>query len=514
MTRRRENRLNYMRPTVGRHRTACLAIALLVLVLAFLPSSKPLEEFPPQKFATNSHFQRGSAPGLAAINSSESYSPLPDRTSELPNGPPGQAVQMSFKEAISYFVPLRKRENRAALDKIFDVAALDCEGTAAEVDGRVETVATLFGRTRLTVTLKRCKAIVGEEIETVDGWLRLHAPSWYVAAASVTKQEFVLKRRAKLFTFCIGGGKDGRANYVEFTWGQRTPIQWFTDEWSDQLRPIVDLHPMYVKDPFGLLTYKVSRVWQRVFKDYGHGDYDWFVRLWDDNYFLEENAYNVLGRMPLEKPLMVGKIGWRNMGKAAVYPFAGGGAGWFLNKAGMRLIGPTIPDGEKWFMDFRSRRDIFLKHHIHDEDVFHTAWFHEKGVKFQNGPGLEHVSPGNEQKQRCMSDEALYRLRWKANETIYFDYPAHEEEFRMEAAWYAYTKPIVWHYMSPRRLVKLETLLYQTRREEFKNVDPPKTNADLAKKNRQCYPGVPDPAPPRGLSMFEKLLPDPPTLLF
>lgn len=473
-------------------------VLLLVVVATLLLISRPDSNDEPQTMTLTIPPSTTTQTVLSPKSQSSEVS------SELPNGPAGLHGAFSAVDAETFFVPLSRRPRRVALVKIFDTILISCNPEITDFD---QTLATSLGRTRLVASLQGCEKTIGSEVETVNGWLRKYAPSWYVSTQ--TDSAFVVKRRSKVFTFCIGGGSDGRANYVEATWGQRTPIQWYMDKWSDELRPIVDLHPNYVKDPFNLLTFKISRIWQRVHSDFGDGDYDWFIRLWDDNYFLEENAYNVLGRMDLNRPLMVGKIGWRNMGKSAVYPFAGGGAGWFLNKKGLSVVGPSIPDAEKWFVNFRARKDIFLKHHIHDEDVFLTAWFHLLNISFVNAPGLEHVSPGNEQKQRCMADDVLYRLRWKDDESIYFDYPAHEEQFRIEEAWYAYTKPIVWHYMSPRRLLKLESLLYPQRREEFKRDDPPRTNADMAKKNRQCYPGVPDPPPPRGNSMFERLLPDP-----
>lgn len=474
----------------------CILLAVAVSTLA-LTIPRQSESVPLQHVSAATPT---SLPAVLPISTSGARRIQQDE--DLPNGPPGLHGDFSAIEAATFFVPLSKRPTRAALPRVFDTLVISCS-TSSDFD---QTIATALGRTRISASLRGCERILGAEVETVVGWLRKNAPSWYVTSHD---NGLELKRRSKVFTFCIGGGSDGRANFVEATWGQRTPIQWFMDKWSAELRPIVDLHPQYVKDPFNLLTFKISRVWQRVHRDYGTGNYDWFIRLWDDNYFLEENVYNVLGRMDLNRPLMVGKIGWRNMGKAAVYPFAGGGAGWFLNKKGLQAVGPSIPTAEQWFFDFRARKDIFLKHHIHDEDVFLTAWFHLLNISFVNAPGLEHVSPGNEQKQRCLADDVLYRLRWKDDESIYFDYPAHEQEFRIEDAWYAYTKPIVWHYMSPRRLLRLEVLLYPQRRDEFKNDAPPRTNADMAKKNRQCYPGVPDPPPPRGRSIFERPLPDP-----
>lgn len=437
----------------------------------------------------------------------------PSTTSpRLPNGPPGLSRTFTSSTAASFFVPIHQRANHVALELIFDDVVLQsCDAHSVTL----ETVATMLGRTRVQATISRCEAVLGNTVEETRKHLEAVAPSWFVAGYSDSTGTMLLKRRSKLFVFCIGGGNDGRANFVERTWGQRTPIQWYTDTWTPQLRPIVDLHPLYKKDPFNLLAFKISRIWQRVYEDYGN-HYDWYVRLWDDNYFHEENAYNVLGRFQLphyqreHEPLMVAKMAWRNMGVNAVYPFAGGGAGWFLNRAGLHRIGPNVARGEQWFQEFRNRKDIFLKHHIHDEDVFLTAWFHNEGVAFQNAPGLEHVSPGMQQKQRCLSNDMIYKLRWDPNVTIYFDYPAHEAQFRQEDAWYAFTKPIVWHYMSPSRLVHVETLLYPHRKPEFARDAIPKTAADAAKPNRKCYPGVPSPEPQRGLSRYETPLPDPP----
>jgi hypothetical protein len=109
-------------------------------------------------------------------------------------------------------------------------------------------------------------------------------------------------------------------------------------------------------------------------------------------------------------------------------------------------------------------------------------------------------------KQRCMEDAALHALRWDKNATIFFDYVgAGSRQLRVEDPWYSYTKPLVWHYMSPRRLLRLERLLYPWRGAELPLPDTvAPTNADVSKRGKRCYPGVPNGGlPPRGVSVFE-----------
>ena len=582
----------------------------------------------------------------------------------------------------------------------------------------------------------------------VSQWLFVHAPAWYVAdivtsplvvpstsssagGAAVTRLS--LRRRVKALHFAVTGGNDRRAAYVEHSWGQRTPILWFGDAWLPSLRPITAAgeHSKYKADAFGMLSFKMSRVWEIIYRDYycggpeeggaetlrspqtadggggsgsamglfdateaddtyddavgdafaplspngcpkrqarggavyvrradrfgpralaisvarrvlrargivgappspssapsdpfaytiiGGGNYDWYIRLWDDNYYFEENLSNIVGRLDADAAkVMVGKIGWRNMGKDAVFPFAGGGAGWFLSKAGMRAVGPSFAppsaseselaadppapyapgglnptlSGEEWFSAFRDRRDIFMKHGLHNEDVFLTAWFALMNVTMWNVPGVEHVSPGMWPKQRCMSDLALFRLRWEGwavgdsagspasrlpfsplssgnagggesatkdaaavaydgaesasvYASLFYDYPVPDPRFLLEEPPHSYAKPLVWHYMSPTRLVGLERALYAEALEKQRAAEPagasewaplwgppalslPKTASDKPPKARSrkksCYAGVPQiqkatgewvrEVPPAGGSIFEKLLSDPPLL--
>lgn len=523
------------RPAVGIRRLVVVVCSICVLYMILLASSGPA--------AHHSSF----VPAGSIMSGGKDLSPIPaepqsaaSKTStaggkaraadgapagdELPNGGPGVRATFTMAFVRQQFIPLDDRSTRHALPAIYDhVVVTDCEKLQLDVAETFSRhVATLLGRTRLSLTIH---GATPHDVDLVDVRAALfkHAPAWYVANYTWLRDQdqavLVFKRRVSMFVFCIGGGSDGRANFVEWTWGQRTPIQWYGDAWSPELRPIVDLHPMYLKDRFNFLTFKISRIWRRVFLDFGRvGDapaYDWYVRLWDDNYFYEEATFNTLGRFDSQERAMAGKIGWRNMGpKDAIFPFAGGGAGWFLAHGGLAALGPSIDAAEQWFVDFRARKDIFLPHGIHDEDVFLTAWLHKLNTTFINMPGVEHVSPGLKQKQRCLRDEQLYKLRWDPSETIYFDYPAREAQFRIEDAWYAYGKPIVWHYMSPSRLARLEVTLYPDRKPFLDTLKPPPTAADMAKPKRQCYPGVPDgPPPARGRSLFESPLAEPLTYL-
>lgn len=420
----------------------------------------------------------------------------------------------------------------------------------------------LLSRARLTAIIKFDQSssqspISLNQLKQLSKLLSVYAPSWRIiiknpkittssapsektvesSASSSTTQNnnsdiIHLERRAKVFIFGITGGNiasSRRARYAEWTWGARSPIQWFADQWDENIRPIYkDQHPLYLKDKFNYLTFKISRVWQIVYKYYwslSHQRIDWFIRLWDDNYFYEENLFPILYRLPhvinpQRDEVLAGKLGWRHLGPPdAIFPFAGGGAGWYLTSAGMKKFGNSIDDMEKWIPVLRAKKDIFLPHGMHDEDVFLTAWIGTLlKINCTNIPGVEHVSPGMAAKQRCLSDETLFDLRWKDDVTIFFDYTgAKSRELRVEDTWYSYTKPLIWHYMSPRRLLKLEGLLYEERKKSKGGdlpqnpEDAPSTSVDLPprKKGKTCYPGVPPGgAPPRGFSLFEKPLPE------
>lgn len=391
----------------------------------------------------------------------------------------------------------------------------------------------ILGRTRLTAILKFSESMTTQHQKSslvkLSKLLSIYAPSWRIVSSSSQNEIIHLERRAKVFVFGITGGGMAtaqRSRYAEATWGSRTPIQWFSDQWDDHFRPIYkDQHPLYVKDRFNYLTFKISRVWQIVFKYYytiSHERIDWFIRLWDDNYFYEENLYPILYRLPFnpqKDEVLAGKLGWRHLGPAdAVFPFAGGGAGWYLSSAGMKKFGSTIDEMEAWIPKLRARTDIWLPHGMHDEDVFLTAWIGTfQKINCTNIPGVEHVSPGMNAKQRCMSDAALFKLRWDPNATIFFDYTgAKSRSLRIEDSWYSYTKPIIWHYMSPKRLLKLEELLYPKRAKNDGGDLPstvaaaPATAVDQpSRKRKGCYPGVPEGgAPKRGVSLFEEPLPE------
>jgi hypothetical protein len=485
---------------------------------------------------------------------------------DLPNGGPGLLLTIpAWADVHTKFI--RPPTEKEPIDTIWDVAVLGCISAtaAAKEAGAPQTTTALLqaftaalGRVRLAAIACVEKGAISDDDgrispEEIAEALWKRAPAWRLRKVVTVDNNtgcstFVVERRERLFVFAITGGNDGRAAYVERTWGRRTPIQWYGDLWDPLLRSIVDLHPKYVEQKFDWLTFKISRIWQRVWEDFGQLatrralassldgmseahrgllkglerqvggargiEYDWYVRLWDDNYFYEENMHQALIHFNPATPVMVGKMGWRNMAKAAVYPFAGGGAGWYLSAAGMERLGPSIADAEDWFVQFRARRDIFLPHSIHDEDVFLSAWLAILNVSFKNIPGVEHVSPGLNNKQRCMNEATLTKLRWDPGYSVYFNYPGKEEVLRIEEAVYAYFKPIIWHYMSPTRLVKLETLLYPERAADFKDEKLPTTNSDAVKRGKACYPGVPPgEAPARGKSLFETPVTDPPVVV-
>jgi hypothetical protein len=504
---------------------------------------------------------------------------------ELPNGGPALlytsaswlVVERLFvRSGAALNQPIRTIWDYAALGEgcsVADPTRRIPDGSSLDKTRTLRALGAALGRVRL-VAFVCVPAKMGVSNAEIQLELFRRAPMWRIRRSQVLPggtsgdvQRFVLEKRQRVFPFAITGGKDGRASYVERTWGQRTPIQWYGDLWDERIRPIVDLHPKYVEQPFDLLVFKISRIWQRVFEDFGSaavefayndplnrlnvdltqeqrdilaelrsdvgsrtnitspsetatgragtaGGYDWYIRLWDDNYFLEENLHQALVRFDPQSLIMTGKMAWRFLAVGILYPFAGGGAGWYLSTEAMDVLGPSVAKADVWFVEFR-RKPIYLPREYHDEDVFLSAWLDIIGVDFKNIPGAEHVSPGLKSKQRCMRDEDAYQLRWDPKATAYFEYPVKEAALRIDAEPYAYSKPINWHYMSPRRLLRLEQVIYPDRANDFRGERPRKTNADVTRvrtTTKGCYPAVPEdmPVPPRGLSIFEVFVPDPP----
>ncbi|KAJ9469019.1 hypothetical protein DIPPA_13057 [Diplonema papillatum] len=400
-------------------------------------------------------------------------------------------------------------------ERAFDLASVAASGAFER----------LLSRTRLAAVLCLAASRSADVVVELEPLLWRRAPAWRIVRVDSTSSTVavLLERRVRAFVFGITGGTDGRAAYVERTWGRRTPVQWYADRWDSHLRPIVDEHPMYAKNPWGLMTYKITRIWQRdggrvergrpansetpaSFAAHFREGYDWYVRLWDDNYFHEENLHGALGHLDPSKPVTAGKAGWYSLSTTAKVPFSGGGAGWFLSTTAMDRFGLSIDAAEAWMPVFRAQ-PIRLTHDLHNEDIILSVWLDKIKVSFINILGVEHVSPGLGPKQRCMSNETLYSLRWDRNASVYYET---DLTFLLENTTYGYTKPLVWHYMSPNRLVRLETLLYPDAGAQFAGETLPQTNAELANPKKKCYPGVPPgPALPRSGGVFETPLADP-----
>eukprot|EP00760_Papus_ankaliazontas_P031535 PhM_4_TR5328/c1_g1_i1/m.21792 len=360
-----------------------------------------------------------------------------------------------------------------------------------------------------------------------------HQPGFEFVPSSTITRGCVFKRPAFLLTFALTeGGRDGKhvkAIHVERTWGRRTPLVWYSDVAHTEVQPHIVGHALYTRNKFDYLSFKLTAIWQHVYDNYfqmrderRRNAYEYYIRLWDDNYFYEENFYRLTLRIgsiarrrgltrefdPYKRAICYGKVGFRYMSAAEQHFFLGGGAGWFITAEGMRRFAGennASKECDTTMLRYEHRKDIFLAHALHDEDILLSICMTKKNVTFYDVPGIEHVSPGSNWRQRCVSDVALKKLRWDDGACISYAYPTKKPEHSVDAlTWTAYTKPVVWHYMSPRRLVSLELLLYPERKQrDFPDGLPAATVVDAPKRGRGCYPGIATPTPVLGQSEYD-----------
>lgn len=342
--------------------------------------------------------------------------------------------------------------------------------------------------------------------------LGMSQPCWERGPSS--PDAFLLRRPNFLLTFGVTGGvkEVNRAVWAEKTWGRRTPVVWYSDVTHPTLMPHIVTHPLYEKDKFAYLSFKMTAIWQHVFLTYyqeagSPNAFEWYIRLWDDNFFYEENFHRIVRRLPrhfIKTPACFGKVGVRVLSSADSenHKMMGGGAGWFITAPGMQWA-KNVSMCDRITLSYENRRGIFLPHRLHDEDILLSICMARERLQFYNIPGVEHVSPGMNGKQRCLSQEKLKQLRWDDKASIIYSYPTRDKAVTVDGQSMAYSKPIVWHYMSPLRLVNLEVLLYPERSAELSPL-PQATPIDIPKPRKKCYPGVPDQMPAVGLSVFDK----------
>ena len=109
------------------------------------------------------------------------------------------------------------------------------------------------------------------------------------------------------------------------TWAKRLNVTWFSTEKTFPDTIVVSAEPNTYMNIFA----RVIKIWAYVYKEYK--GYDWYVRLWPDNYVYHDRLLQLLESYDPGKPQILGTVSYH--GK---YEFVGGGAGWALSRAAFR----------------------------------------------------------------------------------------------------------------------------------------------------------------------------------
>jgi len=216
---------------------------------------------------------------------------------------------------------------------------------------------------------------------------------------------------------------DGALN----TWTKKVPVLWYSNKYDKRLKNIV------IKDPNGdsqELYLRVKDIWKHVWQNFP--DYDWYFRLWDDNYVIVENVPAALEGLNPKDPWLVGL----SFGK-----FPAGGAGWIVSKGAMKKWMPKIDTCD----ELTKRQPPLCDRKLWCEDVLFGNCMADMGVKVKNRPGMffanTHEWRGADYPDDQRAELEPSKLRCAAGRKTGF-------------------RPIVFHYMKEGISERLEKLLY------------------------------------------------------
>jgi len=105
------------------------------------------------------------------------------------------------------------------------------------------------------------------------------------------------------------------------TWAKALNVTWYSPESTFPDTVVVSAEPNTYANIFA----RSLKVWAHVYAE--HRGYDWYVRLWPDNYVYSDRLLQLLNGYDPETPQLIGRVG-----RHEPYEFVGGGAGWALSR--------------------------------------------------------------------------------------------------------------------------------------------------------------------------------------
>ncbi len=163
------------------------------------------------------------------------------------------------------------------------------------------------------------------------------------------------------------------------TWANSLKVVWYSDK-PDQYVNFSVSAPE--GNTYDVITWRVLLVWEHVYTHFP--GYDWYVRVWEDNYIIRETFEALVDDHNPDDPVEIGRLG-RHDG----HVFIGGGASSLLSRAGMRIWSKGIDDCRKWLKSDPNRTMAY-------EDVWISMCRSKMGIRFVMAPGLYSHAPNHE----------------------------------------------------------------------------------------------------------------------
>jgi hypothetical protein len=181
---------------------------------------------------------------------------------------------------------------------------------------------------------------------------------------------------------CTHSSQDAKLQTAIRTWAGPLGVIWYRDTAGAGVNHVIS-HPG--GNAYNQITWRLILIWKHVYNHYP--DYNWYVRLWDDNYIIKPSFEALaVGHDPNDL-IEIGRLGDFN-GKT----FVGGGAGSLLSKGAMNEWGKRIGECEAW-LNSRAQSEISCAFTC--EDVLISICRSRVGVRFIIGKGLYSHAPSH-----------------------------------------------------------------------------------------------------------------------
>lgn len=265
---------------------------------------------------------------------------------------------------------------------------------------------------------------------------------------------------------------------VMMTWGKRIPaknLYWYSDVDAPYLNSNVIVNP--AGESYREMFTKMIEFWKSVYNEFGEKDsFNWYLRLWEDNYVLTENLERFLNTDVYEiysnsenlqhlysdpmfrflnwnvipdfnKPIVIANVSPYVQSKGEIFPLLGGGPGWVFNNKALKLFAENV---EYCIDKMKFDTDIECKNVC--EDVMIGECLRSLGVQIVPFCGAFGHPPWNQ--YSCSIDDENLRKKLLVDTNT-----CSNGNFVGSCPLKKY-HPLIFHYMEPEQMSRVETILY------------------------------------------------------